>query len=540
MAEGTTTTSASASSSRRKTRRKRNGGKKNETSAQQKGGKGGSAKSGNKKSGSGGSNNNNNSPPPPPQIKITIRNIQNSDKFGSVKLVLEELVSKLIDSCVEKKANNQYTIELDRTAVRHLITEEEKIEEYRMEFLRGRENQRPETVEGGDCDPDEDDEKEKTEENKEETHNEEGANGSTVVDGKEGVSEKRNCDKLDVILAPKMVSSLPTILARPLYVVPPRKTRRRGERGGTACVLLIGPKIEQKKVVTAMKGNVKENRQSDSPSEPQSEDQKKQSDAATVMDDESGSIAADQQAAECGGDATTATKALTAAPETPISYPRELAKGRLLLSNAIKALIELAAVDSKTQEFAFSGCIVEQSMNGKTWKMFHNNNSRPDRRDGTIEGTADYKEWLENIAKQKEELKARPKPAPGGGVAAANTTTATGDEVEEDGQILSSLVQHLRAKKEEAKRKKNQKKKEENSKGGKTKGEGGQPENGKKKKKKQRNLKSHPQEGKKPALTPKAARKKEKRKKQVRAKKKRLAEAAKVAAAPMSVLKSTT
>merc|ERR1712008_513572 len=112
-------------------RRKRNVGKKNESSTQQKGGKGGASKSGGKKSTLGGNNNNSNNPPPPPQIKITIRNIQNSEKFGTVKLVLEELVSKLIDSCVEKKSNNQYAIELDRTAVRHLITEEEKIEERR-------------------------------------------------------------------------------------------------------------------------------------------------------------------------------------------------------------------------------------------------------------------------------------------------------------------------------------------------------------------------------------------------------------------------
>ena len=86
MTEGTTTTAAASSAStpapgsqRRKPRRKRNAGKKNEPSSQQKGGKGGSSKYGKKKSGAGG--NNNNSPPPPPQIKITIRNIQNPEKF---------------------------------------------------------------------------------------------------------------------------------------------------------------------------------------------------------------------------------------------------------------------------------------------------------------------------------------------------------------------------------------------------------------------------------------------------------------------------
>jgi len=557
MAEGTTAATSSASASaRRKPRRKRNAGKKNESSSQ-KGGKGGSSKSGNKKSGGSSSsnnnnnnNNNNNTPPPPPQVKITIRNIQNADKYGSVESVLEELVSKLMESCVEKKANNQYTIELDRTAVRYLITEEEKIKEQHAKMVREREEEKNQKNEGEDSketvdgneDGDDENENGKTEEKKEEIQKEEDAKDDTVVEGT-GKTKNNSSDRLDVILAPKTASSLPTIVARPLYVVPPRKTRRRGERGGTAYVLLIGPKIEQKKTLTATLNKTEEKDQPvrDSPSEPQFDEHEKPIEVAAVTDDESGAITVKTAAAAVEGGDTSITKATSVTSEKTISYPRELAKGRLLLSNTIKSLTELVVADAMTQESDFSGCIVEQSMNGKTWKMFHNSNSRPDRRDGTIEGTADYKEWLENISKQKEELKARPKPAPGGGIIAATTTNAAGDDAEEDGQPVSSLVQNLRAKKQDAKRKKTQKKKkkEDSGKAGKTKAEVSQSENGKKKKKRneKKNRSKILGDKKTDATVAAAAAKKAKRKKRERAKKKEKAKAAKVGASPTTLLK---
>mmetsp|Transcript_19679 Transcript_19679/g.45772 ORF Transcript_19679/g.45772 Transcript_19679/m.45772 type:complete len:560 (+) Transcript_19679:292-1971(+) len=554
MTEGAASPAPAPAASRRKPRRKRNAGKKNESSAQQKGGKGGSSKSGNKKLASGGGSGSN-APPPPPQIKITIRNIQNAQKFGSVKSVLEELVAKLVESCVEKKANNQYSIELDRAAVRHLITEEEKIAEQRENMLREREGKKAEDNEGEDSKesadgntPSENDGVDEKGTMEETTEKEEDAKGNTIVEDKETAvqSNHDNNDKndhLDVIVATKTPSGLPTITARPLYVVPPRKTRRRGERGGTAYVLLIGPKIEQKKatVITADKTGEKD--QPATSSEIQSEESKE---PAVVTDDEDGTIKAEAKAGDITTPTNTAMKATTTVtPEKAISYPRELAKGRLLLSNTLKSLTELVADDSTTQEFAFSGCIVEQSMNGKTWKMFHNSNSRPDRRDGTIEGTADYKDWLERIAKQKEELKARPKPAPGGGVVTSTTAASAGDEAEEDGQLISSLVQHLRTKKQDAKRKKSQKKKkkEDSSKAGKPQAEAGQPENGKKKKKKRNEKKNRKFEKKSDpaAAATAAAAKKAKRKKRERAKKKEKAKAAKDGkdgAAPTALLKS--
>mmetsp|Transcript_7718 Transcript_7718/g.16012 ORF Transcript_7718/g.16012 Transcript_7718/m.16012 type:complete len:496 (+) Transcript_7718:58-1545(+) len=479
MTEGTAT-AAPSSGPRRKPRRKRNPGKKNES--QPKGSKSKAKKSG---------NNNNSGPPPPPQIKITIRNIQNSEKFGTVKSVLEDLVSKLLESCVEKKANNQYIIELDRAAVRHLITEEEKITERRQRLIREK--------------------AQKEEESKDENPAEEGEIGEMEgTKEEEKVAEeiyqliKEEGNKLDVIVAPKAESNLPTITARPSYVVPPRKTKRRGEHGGTAYVLLIGPKIEKKKdppVIPPVS----------SPEEKESTEEEK------------------TEADECGEVKTAESKETpvekaAAAPEQVVNYPQELAKGRLLLSNAIKALIELVTEDTKSQEYTFSGCIVEHSMNGKTWKIFPNNNSRPDRREGTIESTSDFKDWLETTVNQKEELKARPKPVPGGGMAASS---AADEVLEEDGQPVSSLVQHLRAKKLDAKRKKSQKKKkkEENNK----KGETADDKKKKRNEKKNRKNNNAANGGKKIDPTAAAA-KKAKRKKKERAKKKEKAKALAAAA----------
>ena len=505
MTEGTVTSSVpdSAPAGRRKQKqrvRKRNiNNKRNESKRQ-----GGGSKNSNKKSSttSGNNNNNNNSTvPPPPQIKITIRNIQNTDKFGSVRLVLEELVAKLMDSCVEKKSNNQYVIELDRYAARCLITEEEKIIEHHLrektrmeeaekakveEAKKKREEESKDNgdednddpVTNGDDDDDDDDDDDGNEEDctKETNDEDDGAHeekeitGGTSdlsspsemkVDKEDDATTKTNDNsKLDVILAPKIVSNLPTIIARPLYVVPPRKTSRRGERAGTVHVLLIGPKIEMEKPSTSVHIAIEKKIEEEKDERHTSEIQLPH--PATLEHESPEIIEADGDTTVIDSTSKPVPDVVAAVKET--NYPRELAKGRLLLSNTIKSLSQLAAADSSTQEL-FSGCIVEQSMNGKTWKMFQDK-SRPDRREGTIEGTIDYKIWLETIAKQKEELKARPKPVPGGG----GTTTTEGapkddEQLDENGKPMSSLVQHLRLKNQDAKRKKTQKKKKEEIKG---------------------------------------------------------------------------
>ena len=272
-------------------------------------------------------------------------------------------------------------------------------------------------------------------------------------------------------------------------------------------MLLIGPKIKKKELPPAAAAATTVGE--DSANETKQEDSMEKEKTAD---------------GESGDTTPPATKETSETPPPPpekvINYPQELAKGRLLLSNAIKALIELVKEDSKSQEFAFSGCIVEHSMNGKTWKFFPNSNSRPDRREGTIEGTADFKDWLQKTANQKEELKARPKPVPGGGMP-ATANVISSDEVEEDGQIVSSLVQHLRAKKLESKRKKSQKKKKKDENNKAKKGDAATENDKKKKRNAKKNGKNNNSNGGSTANGKKtdAAAAKAKRKKKERAKK---------------------
>lgn len=457
--------SASSSLGRRNKRgRKRNANKRNDSKRQG----GGSASKNKKTSSTPGNNHNSGTVPPPPQIKITIRNIKNSDKLDSVTSVLEQLVAKLMEACVENKSNNQYTIELDRSAVRYLITEEEQINKHRLqELARIEEEQKERLRELARI------EKEKENEIEGETNennsgvNEEKENTGEIADSStptEMVIDDRaetivnKSDELDIILAPKVENNLPTIVARPLYVVPPRKTSRRGERAGVVCMLLIAPKINHGNSSPSSPPNVKkkgtENVGKEELIEP-----------ATEASDPPNEIASNSNLMIDENSHTPTTVSMgretSVAAINTFNHPRELAKGRLLLSNTIQSLSQLAAADSKSLEL-FSGCIVEQSLNGKTWKTFQNK-SRPDRREGTITSTVDYKAWLESLEKQKEELKARPKPVPGGGsVANANTAATAGGEIhpnddnllEENGQPVSSLVHHLRLKKQEEKRNK--------------------------------------------------------------------------------------
>ena len=229
--------------------------------------------------------------------------------------------------------------------------------------------------------------------------------------------------ELDIVVAPKTLSSLPTITVRPLYVVPARKTRRRGERAGVAYVLLIAPKVEHKH-----DNKVKE------------------------QDKKGPHVVPPTEESTSENTSKASPKAVTSTP--PVDFTRQLARYRLMLSNALDALRQVAEEDRTKQEF-FSGCIVEQSLNGKTWKP---SGGRPDRREGTIESTLEFKKWLESTAQQKEALKSRPKPIPGGGV------TGAGGDGQENGEAVAALVQHLLAKKQEIKRKKALKKKKDDSK----------------------------------------------------------------------------
>jgi hypothetical protein len=351
--------------------------------------------------------------PPSPQVKVTIRNIQDSNKYGSSKAILEQLLPKLLEKCVDAKTTSQFVFDVDRKAVRHLLDEEEKFNECKAIEKAKLEEELKATQSGNG-----------TNENSE-TYKMLGSVDDVIAEEEVKTSnpDRSKTDDMDIVYAPRATNlSAPTITVRPMYVIPARMTRRRGEKAGTAYVLLIAPKVDDESV----------NRNKD-------QDKK---DPSAVRPLET-TISSDK----------SSRKTVTSTP--PVDYTRQLARCRLVLSNALEALREVAALDSKTQEH-FAGCIVEQSLNGKTWKIPA---GRPDRREGTVEASLEFKKWLELTVQQKEVLKSRPKPTPGGG-----SVPGVGGDGPENDETVAALVQHLLAKKEEIRRQKGLRNKKDDSK----------------------------------------------------------------------------
>jgi len=203
------------------------------------------------------------------------------------------------------------------------------------------------------------------------------------------------------------------ITARILYMVPPKKTHRRGDKPGNAYLILQAPRIESLAPVK----------------EP-----------PTTIQEEGKPAAAN--------DAPSSKKP----PPPAVDYSRVLAKRRLMLRRALEAMQAVVAADNQNTSEA-DKLVLEESLNNKVWKIpaKMNKNRQHDRMVGTIFETPDYQQFLEQQAAAKEERQARPKPAPGGGVSTAATTEG-GENV--NGQPVAALVLHLQKKQEEEKKRK--------------------------------------------------------------------------------------
>jgi hypothetical protein len=416
-----------------------------------------------------GNNNNNNhnnankkpSIPPPPQTKITLRNIQNFEKYGSVEQVFQ-LVTTLLEQ-VNTAHNSAFAVELEMGSVRRLIQEEELVKKAQQQQAAKTELQqvREEEEENEAAIMEEAKDGEEREAISAETTDEKMEPATPQV-----LVEEPKEQELQVIVAPKKPNLVPVLTLRPLYVVPPRKTRRRGERGGCAYLVLTAPKIEPIEPPPVPEIIVEEEKgEEDKPAEAEKPAEK----AAVAAPSEEAPVQETkpaEDAAETTPEAPVATETSietadtrnTAPAPTPtptpvvptVDYSGAVAKGRLILVQAIEALEQQVQDDSKGPH-NYAGCIVEPSVSGKTWRHQY---GRVDRRENSIETTADYKNWLQSLTQQREDLKARPKPAPGGG------GLSTG-EANENGMPISAIVAHLRAKRQEAKRKKAGKKKKD-------------------------------------------------------------------------------
>ena len=450
---------------------------------------------------------------PPPQMKLTIRNIGNEEFHGSVQKLLE-LISKLVESTNNGVANavNTFSIEMDSNATRRLIQEEQLVH---AALQQQQKQQLKESAATAETSLEETSEKQRQAEG-EKANDDSNKKEEQQQQAQDSQKDLSTTNALEVVVAPKKPSSVPTLSLRPLYAIPPKKTRRRGERAGIMYLVLTAPKLDffmketnagglmkpqdlqvvvnepiNESVRTQTSENHEENHEGEIPlkeqeqngiesakaldgitslSECTGEDGKAMQDSPPELvsefkgESESTPVEKTNSTTPPGPPAPapsfTPVAAIAVAPTVPHSpspaaeHSRAVAKGRLLLVQAMEALTVTARDDARGPQL-FAGCIVEPSMSGKTWRQQYH---RPDRREGTIESTADFKQWLQSLAKLEEDLKARPKPAPGGG------STSAGSNPDGSGEAnagpVAAIVMHLRAKREESKRKKAKKKKE--------------------------------------------------------------------------------
>ena len=342
-----------------------------------------------------------------PQTKVTFRSICDADKYGSVKDVID-MIDRIIESVnkdeIIQTSKTRVPIRLDRASVDELVRTEELIKEAQEKAEKNLEEEKTDEKQqdGKDMNDGSAGEEGKTTDESEKanandhTKNDEGNGAETNGDiGAAGESPKATM--ADIVKGKDPDSSVPSIVARILSVIPPKLSRRRGIRGGNAYVILTAP---MPSVLECTAGDKK------------------------------------------NGGSTTPP------PVSKAERSAFTALGRLQLEHAIEAMSKHAQEDAKSQQL-YAGCKIEASLSGKAW----NRNARGDRREGTIEKTDDFKQFMEEEAKAQDELKNRPKPAPGGGLVAA--AEAENEKTEK----MAAIVLHLRAKHEEQNRRKQAKKK---------------------------------------------------------------------------------
>lgn len=315
-------------------------------------------------------------PPQSPQIKVMFRNIGNAEFYGSA-----EGIAGIIRAIVEK-ANERLTgstdkkMILDDECLNKLIENDKLATQAMLEWEKRNKEQ---------------------EKRLEQAQNAEKKEGDIIT----GMKELDLNDKDG------------KIFARPLYIVAPKKTRRRGEKPGNAYVVLTTTPIEAIELPAPCVPEVP---------------------------------AAEAQTGEPQG---KEGKTVQVPPVPPkVDYSRQIAERQLALVRAVEVMSTIALEDIKGEQ-VWAGCQVEESRNGKSWRT----PQRRDNREGTIEESPGFKAFTEMTAKEKEELQCRPKPAPGGGLGALSTgLTPTGTSaIGENGKPIATLVLHLQNKREQEK-----------------------------------------------------------------------------------------
>lgn len=373
----------------------------------------------NRNKGNRGSGGGRRGPPQSPQTKICLRNIGNTDVYGTVQAIAERIIQPLVAQANERLETK---LCLDEASLLKLVEGDKLAKQAREAWQKQQQQKEQEDAEA------EKQEKKAEEEEATPSRAESMASEPKAEDDTTAAALVTGMKELDM-----NEKSTTRIFVRPIYAVPPKKTRRRGEKPGNAYLILTTPPIPA--VEMAPPPAVEE---------------------APAAEGDGGEM-------EGAGNHDVTTEAVPPPPPpTPVKmdYSRQMAERQLALERAVEAL-HAVAVASREE---WAGCVVEEAKNPKSWRP----PQRKDHREGTVQDSPGFKAFLEMAVKEKQDLQARPKPTPGGGLAALSTGLAVSNSsaasnTNDGGKPVAALVLHLQKKREHEKVLKKKKRKVKDS-----------------------------------------------------------------------------
>lgn len=377
-------------------------------------------------------------PPTAPQIKINLRNITSTEQYGSMNTLLTNLLQPLIDT-----TNEAFTtattpkLYLDPSAITTLIHHEELAQKARMEW----ENRDKST-------PD----KEATDDAKE---------PSSEPPSSEYLTAATTNMPTEVAKPTTPPPTEPYIAVRILQAIPPHQTKRRGEKPGNIYLVWTAPSIEAKEsgsAVNSVAGGPTSSKsvksggeKEDAPSTANASASDTKPDVTTAS--ETTSVADENNTKTPKKSNTNNPQNKNKPPPPRVDYSREVAQRRLWLLQALEA-----AQQALQSHPTLGSCQIAEALNIKTFKPL---SSTGQKLEGTIFESQDYRDFVERQETAEQELKARPRPVPGG-VDHANTTTTGTDQQPSQSASSSTpsawsssaapvpaIVLHLQAKKQE-------------------------------------------------------------------------------------------
>mmetsp|Transcript_1204 Transcript_1204/g.2187 ORF Transcript_1204/g.2187 Transcript_1204/m.2187 type:complete len:649 (-) Transcript_1204:81-2027(-) len=464
-----------------------------------------------------------------PHAKVTIRNIQGVDKYGNVENIIKLLremiqdrnqkkheIVTLLNNTVDGSGGWGSSSEYSSMIAKVVTPRDVLLDEINIDWImsRGGKMMWKHTNDNDDDDnninaKDNDDKNHDNHNEKNDTNDEALIQeSSSTVKGEEEMmdssKEETRMDKVDKdatenksttdSLDKKSGVALPrdhnAILAKILYVVPAKKSTRRGELPGHCYLVLYPPvpsfyqeklKILSDKIEQQVRGlsTVAENDEDDAKSKQVTEktEEEREEEATTIMKEtDSGSIV---DKGPSSVHHTTTTSTITAADKS-----KALAQSRLLITETINSLAYLCRDKSKN-DGKYSGMQIEMSQNQKIWKMEDSLSGRgghvirggkkfgmAKKYDSTLEKSEDFIKFIEEKRRKEEDLASRPKPPLGGDTSYMGMHRETSVAMDNSNNIgstngderISAILLHLREEKAAAKKAKKKKEKKDKKK----------------------------------------------------------------------------